>query len=167
MIKLPDLSALKAVVKRTLRPRTKWGRVALWSSGLSVLLYALGWLRSFGSSMKPGGWTEFFALIFAFSALRLVTPWVWRRVMWRLRYRLMVTYLFIGVIPIVLLLTMAGVGGYLFAGQFATYAAISNLQAALQFLETPNDALAAQLAAMNRSGKQINKLPENFSTCRA
>jgi len=28
----------------------------------------------------------------------------------------------------VLLLMMAGLGGYLFAGQFATYVAISNLQ---------------------------------------
>ena len=107
MIKLPDLSALKALVKRTLRPRTKWGRVTLWSGGLSVLLYALGWLTGSRSSAKPGGWTVFFALIFAFCALRLVARWAWRRVMWRLRYRLIVTYVFIGVIPIVLLLLMA------------------------------------------------------------
>ena len=64
--------------------------------------------------------------------------------MWRLRHRLIVTYIFIGVIPVVLLMLMAGLSGRLFAGQFATYAAISNLQAALQYLETPNDALAAQ-----------------------
>ena len=42
------------------------------------------------------------------------------RLMWRLRNRLIVTYVFIGVIPIVLLVAMALVAGFLFAGQFAT-----------------------------------------------
>ncbi|MGA3134919.1 MAG: SpoIIE family protein phosphatase [Terracidiphilus sp.] len=162
MIKLPDLSAFKALVKRTLRPRTKWGRVTLWSGGLSVLVYLLGWLSSSGSSAKPGGWAKFFALVFALCALRLVTRWAKRLFMWRLRHRLIVTYFFIGVIPVVLLMLMAGVSGYLFAGQFATYAAISNLQAALQFLETPNDALAAQLTTMDRSGKPDKKIAGEF-----
>src|SRR5208337_199043 len=98
MIKLLNISALKALVKRTLRPRTKWGRVTLWSGGLSVLVYLLGWLSSSGSSAKPGGWAKFFALVFALCALRLVTRWAKRRFMWRLRHRLIVTYFFIGVI---------------------------------------------------------------------
>jgi sigma-B regulation protein RsbU (phosphoserine phosphatase) len=162
MIKLPDLSALKALVKRTLRPRTKWGRVALWSGGLSVLVYLLGWLSSSGSSAKPGGWAKFFALIFALCALRLVTRWAKRLFMWRLRHRLMVTYFFIGVIPVVLLLAMTALSGHLFAGQFATYAAISNLQAALQYLETPIDAQAALLASLDRSGKPDKEVAGEF-----
>ncbi|MGB9408933.1 MAG: hypothetical protein WCA89_15460, partial [Terracidiphilus sp.] len=87
---------------------------------MSVLIYALGWLMSSRSSAKPGGWTVFFALVFAFCALLLSFRWAWRNIMWRLRHRLIVTYIFIGVIPIVLLVMMAGVSGYLFAGQFAT-----------------------------------------------
>jgi hypothetical protein len=71
-----------------------------------------------------------------------------RHLMWRLRHRLIVTYIFIGVIPIVLLLLMAGVGSYLLAGQFATYIAISNLQSELRHLEAANDALAAQLSTL-------------------
>lgn len=51
------------------------------------------------------------------------------KLMWRLRHRLIVTYIFIGVIPIALLLLMVGVGNYLFAGQFATYIAISSSRA--------------------------------------
>ncbi|HME56960.1 MAG TPA: PP2C family protein-serine/threonine phosphatase [Terracidiphilus sp.] len=158
MIKLPNLSALKVLVKRTLRPRTKWGRVTLWSGGLSVLVYLYGWLSSFGSSARPGFWAKLFALIFALCVLRLVTRWAWRSFMWRLRHRLIVTYVFIGVIPVVLLLAMTLLSGHLFAGQFATYAAISNLQAALQYLETPNDALATQLASLDRSGKLDKKI---------
>ncbi|MGB9408142.1 MAG: PP2C family protein-serine/threonine phosphatase, partial [Terracidiphilus sp.] len=68
-------------------------------------------------------------------------------------HRLIVTYIFIGVIPIVLLVMMAGVSGYLFAGQFATYVAISNLQSELQHLKATNDALAVQLGVMEHSGK--------------
>ena len=162
MIKLPDLSALKALVKRTLRPRTKWGRVTLWSGGLSVLVYLLGWLSSSGSSAKPGAWAKFFALVFAFCVLWRTLRWAKRRFMWRLRHRLIVTYFFIGVIPVVLLLAMTALSGHLFAGQFATYAAISNLQAALQYLETPNDALAAQLTTMDRSGKPDKKIAGEF-----
>jgi sigma-B regulation protein RsbU (phosphoserine phosphatase) len=162
MIKLPDFSALKALVNRTLRPRTNWGRVTLWSGGLSVLVYLLGWLSSPGSYAKPGGWAKFFALIFALCALWLVARWAKRRFMWRLRHRLIVTYFFIGVIPIVLLLAMTALSGHLFAGQFATYAAISNLQAALQYLETPNDAQAARLTKMDRSGKPDKQIAGEF-----
>ena len=167
MIKLPDLSATKDRVKRLLRPRTKWGRVTLWSGGLSVLLYALGWLTGSRSSAKPNGWTVFVALIFAFCVLRIVTRWAWRRVMWRLRYRLMVTYLFIGVIPVVLLLTLVGVGIFLFAGQFATYVAISNLQSELQHLEAENDALAVQLGTLARSGESEKQIAAGLSTISA
>ena len=58
--------------------------------------------------------------------------------MWRLRNRLIVTYVFIGVIPIILLVAMALLAGYLFAGQFATYVAMADLQSELQHLESAN-----------------------------
>jgi len=167
MTKHPSLSALKARVSRTPRPKTMWGRVMLWSGGLSILVYVLGWLSSSGTNTKPGGWAKFFALVFAFCALRFVFRWVKRRVMWRLRYRLMVTYIFIGVIPIVLLMLMAGVGCFLFAGQFATYVAISNLQSELQHLEAENDALAVQLGSLARSGESEKQLAAGFSTVSA
>ena len=79
--------------------------------------------------------------------------WVRRRLMWRLRNRLIVTYVFIGVIPIILLVTMALLAGYLFAGQFATYVASADLQSELQHLESANTALAAQLRSLVRTGR--------------
>jgi phosphoserine phosphatase RsbU/P len=63
----------------------------------------------------------------------------------------------------VLLLLMAGVGSYLLAEQFATYIAISNLQSELQHLETANDALAAQLSALEQLGKLNEKIAREFS----
>ena len=84
--------------------------------------------------------------------------------MWRLRHRLIVTYIFIGVIPIVLLSLMAGVGSLMFAGQFATYIEISDLQSALQHLEAANDALAAQLSTLERSGKLNEQIAGELTT---
>ena len=47
--------------------------------------------------------------------------WARAKMLWRLRNRLIVTYVFIGVIPVVLLVALAVGSFYLFAGQFATY----------------------------------------------
>jgi sigma-B regulation protein RsbU (phosphoserine phosphatase) len=136
--------------RRILRPRTKLGRTTLWFGGLSVLFIALRWITG---SLPLGGWAAFVTFVFAFCALWLTFRWALRHLMWRLRNRLIVTYVFIGIVPIALLLLMAGVGSYLFAGQFATYIVISNLHSALQSLEAVNDSLAAQVNALEHSGK--------------
>jgi len=46
--------------------------------------------------------------------------WIFNRVLWTVRSRLIVTCLLMGLAPIVLFGTLAGVAGYLFCGQFAT-----------------------------------------------
>jgi phosphoserine phosphatase RsbU/P len=126
-----------------LYPGTKLGRITLWSGGLSLLLFFL----------SLNGWAEFFAVVFTFGVLWFSFGWAWRHVMWRLRHRLIVTYIFIGVIPIALLLAMAGIVGYLFAGQFAAYIVTSDLQATLRHLDAANEGLAKQLSVLERSGK--------------
>ena len=73
--------------------------------------------------------------------------------MWRLRNRLIVTYVFIGVIPVILLVAMGLLAGFLFAGQFATYVAMSDLQSELQHLEATNRSLAWQFRNLVRDGK--------------
>jgi len=167
MIKLPDLSALKAVIKRTLRPRTKWGRVALWSGGLGVLLNAQRWMTGAAPGSRLAIWANSVTLVFIVCALRLTFRWVRRRVMWRLRYRLIVTFIFIGVIPVVLLLTMVGVSNYLFAGQFADYVAITNLQTALRHLDAENEAMAVRWSSLSPSVESEKQLAAGLSTVAA
>jgi phosphoserine phosphatase RsbU/P len=75
-----------------------------------------------------------------------------QRFMWRLRNRLIVTYVFIGVIPLVLLATMGVVAGYLFAGQFSTFVVNTDLRNELFRLESANRSLTYQAAgALKRS----------------
>jgi phosphoserine phosphatase RsbU/P len=164
MINLPEFSAVRARVMRTLRPSTKLGRTTLWLGGLSVLLIVLRWITGSTSGSKLSGWVTFVTIVFAFCAFLLTFRWAGPHLMWRLRHRLIVTYIFIGVIPIVLLLLMAGVGSYLFAGQFATYIAISKLQSELQHLEAANDALAAQLSTLERSGNLNERIAGELAT---
>ena len=90
--------------------------------------------------------------------------WVRRQLMWRLRNRLIVTYVFIGVIPIVLLVMMGLLAGYLFAGQFATYVAMSDLQSELRHLESANRSLAMQFRSLARSEKLNEQLAAEISS---
>ncbi len=60
-----------------------------------------------------------------------------KRVIWRLRYRLLVAYLFIAVVPIVLIVVLVGVGAYVFTGQIAAYLVTAELERRTRGLEDP------------------------------
>ena len=137
-----------AKVKRILLPATRWARATVWTGILSLLLWTDTLL-----GQRLGGWAAFTTLVFALLGLILGFRVGFRPLLWRLRNRLIVTYLFIGVMPILLLLGMGGLAGYLFAGQFATYVATSDFSSELLHLQAANDALAAQLIPLENSGK--------------
>ena len=153
MWKLRSMDAIKVRAMKTLRPKTKMGRLTLWSGGLTLCVVLLHLAEGLPLRSLMSGWADFFFIDFLFCAWWVSCRWVWRKMMWRLRYRLLVTYVFMGFIPIVLLLLLVGVAAYLFAGQFAGYVAISNLQSASLHLRAENDVLASHLSALERSGK--------------
>ncbi len=144
---------------RILRPAGKWARITVWVGGLSLLL----WLVDLVPGMRLGGWASFVTLIFLFFFFVWLCRWGYRPLLWRLRNRLIVTYLFIGVIPILLLMLMFGLAGYLFGGQFATYVTISDLHSELLHLQAANDALAAQLFPLGTSGKLNEPIAEQYT----
>lgn len=82
--------------------------------------------------------------------------WFRAHVMWSVRNRLIVTYLFIGGVPVTLVLLMVVISAYFLTGQFAAFLPVSAIQAELKRLQAAN-ASAAQLvakrpAAENSSG---------------
>ena len=157
-IELLKSSAVRARLTRTMRPTTKWGRATLWLGILCLLLWSAD---LFGA--RVDGWATLTTLVFLFVALVIFCRWGYRPLLWRLRNRLIVTYLFIGVMPILLLLLMGGLASYLFAGQFATYVVISDLHSELQHLQAANDALAAQLFPLEKSGKLDERIAGEFT----
>ena len=131
-LKLPNSAEVKLLLRRVLRPKSKLGKTTLWFGGLALILQLLQWITRSPPGTMLSGWATFIVFVFAACGSLMLLRWVRRQLMWRLRNRLIVTYVFIGVIPIVLLVAMALLAGYLFAGQFATYVAMADLQADLQ-----------------------------------
>lgn len=128
------------------------GRAARW--GVANLKYALA---LFALQMLilvlrlPGsGVVQALAISAALMAILLLGiaafGWVRQKLLWRLRNRLIVTYVFIGVIPALLLIAMGAIAFYLFAGQFANYVITSEITTELRNLEATNVATAHSLA---------------------
>jgi len=131
-------------------------RGACYSLGLAVALFALEMLLKLVApkwSDSLGGWVKFLlfdaALLFSIVAFRGLK----RKVLWRLRNRLIVTYVFIGVIPAVLLVAMAFITIYLFAGQFASFVVTSDINSQLRSMQAVNAAMSNELAARIEKGQ--------------
>ncbi|MBV8207827.1 MAG: SpoIIE family protein phosphatase, partial [Acidobacteria bacterium] len=107
-----------------------------------------------------GGWARGLSFPTVVLALVLLLRFVRRHVLWRLRNRLIVTYVFIGVIPVVLLVLMALLAGYFFAGQFATFLATSDLRSEVSAVGAANGEAAAQVAAELRNGISSDRIAD-------
>src|SRR5271167_458540 len=162
--KFPDSTELKARLRRVLRPKTKLGKTTLWFGGLALVLELLRLITRSPSGTLLSGWTGFILYVFIVCGIFMGFRWVRQRLLWRLRNRLIVTYTFIGVIPILLLVAMALIAGYLFAGQFATYVASAELQSELHHLESANTSLAVQLHSLARKGAMTEQLASEIAS---
>lgn len=153
----PKLSNLRPWLEMNgLFPKGRLALITLYLLGLDVILYLLD--RTTGLARSPwgrnlGGWIIFLSAVIVALFCVLAARWASSRLLWRLRNRLIVTYVFIGVIPLVLLLGLAGLAFYLFAGQFATYIVTTRLHVELQSLHASNAVLARELASDLKEGR--------------
>jgi sigma-B regulation protein RsbU (phosphoserine phosphatase) len=136
-------------------PEGRVARLACYLAGMAGVLYALQKLlglfaRSWGEHL--GGWVGFLAFTAGVLFFVLAFRWLRRRILWRLRNRLIVTYVFIGVIPAVLLVAMALITLYGLAGQFAVFVVTSEIHSQLRSLEAANAAVSNELAARLERG---------------
>jgi sigma-B regulation protein RsbU (phosphoserine phosphatase) len=69
-----------------------------------------------------------------------------KQLLWRLRNRLIVSYLFIAVVPISLLLALVAIGGYMFMGQVAIYSILQELGKRVSSGAPPSEELFSGLA---------------------
>lgn len=138
-------------------PRSWLARNTCYVLAVDLLLLALERILGiFGSSWGKslGGWVDALNVTVLVSLVILGYRWLKSRILWRLRNRLIVTYVFIGVIPVVLLVTLAVASFYLFAGQFATFIVTSGLKSKLESLQATNTAIAHEVAGRwQRGGK--------------
>ena len=135
-------------------PESRLARVAIFFLGLDLASIfvekILGiWKPSFSQSL--GGWVSLFTAVFFVLFAILAYRWLKSKLLWRLRNRLIVTYVFIGVTPVVLLIALALGSLYLFAGQFATFIVTSEIKSELESLQSANLAIGHELAARLRA----------------
>ena len=95
------------------------------------------------------GFLGFAAIVYF--VVRLV-PWVRTRVLWSLRNRLIVAYLFMAVVPVVLLVTMIGIATYLFYLQLGAHLLNDAVQQSRQIIDTDAEPLPA---AIERQARQL------------
>jgi len=139
-----------------LLPTSRLARAACYLLGLDLLLFALqksfALVKvSYGQALS--GWVGLLSFLAIILFTLLAIRWLKARLLWRLRNRLIVTYIFIGVIPVVLVMAMAFITIYLFAGQFANFVVTSELDSRLRSLQSVNAAIANELAARLEHGQ--------------
>jgi sigma-B regulation protein RsbU (phosphoserine phosphatase) len=122
-------------------PQGKIHRGAFW---LLVLYLALSVGRLLPHSL--GMLFQVLSLIALFLLVLFCIPLLWRwvfgRLLWKVRNRLVVTYLLMGLAPVVLFVTLALILMYVFSGQFAIFAALAEVDAELSHLSAENRGFA-------------------------
>src|SRR6202795_3655843 len=138
-------------------PRSRIAWAALYVLALDLLLFAVQRLtRHVSPSMSAslGGWVTFLSLLAIVLLAIAGFRWLRSQLLWRLRNRLIVTYVFIGVIPVFLLVMISLITLYLLAGQFASFVVTSDITAHLRSMEAANRAIVSHLAThISGSGK--------------
>jgi phosphoserine phosphatase RsbU/P len=131
-------------------PTSKVGRIAWFLLGMDALLFVIqklfGWIKP-AYAQEFSGWVGFLTFVatvlFGFLAFR----WLKAKALWRLRNRLIITYVFIGFIPLVLLVALGLGSFYLFAGQFSTFIVTTGLNSELGSLSAANSTMARHLSS--------------------
>ena len=95
-------------------------------------------------------------IVVGLALLATGAPFAWRlvrqRLLWSLRNKLLLTYLLIGVAPLVLLLTLTMISTYIAAGQFAIHLVDSRIQDDIAHLSHENEQSVMRFAAEPNGG---------------
>jgi sigma-B regulation protein RsbU (phosphoserine phosphatase) len=137
-----------------------WTQLPLWLRlvwGAVALSFLLAYLPG-----QLGGLATFLRWPILLIAVLVSIPVVYRAaqhgMLWRLRNKLILTYLLIGLTPVVLFFTLVFLSAYVAAGQFAIHLAASHLQLQLDSMGTTDAGMAFGLARRLENGASIESL---------
>jgi phosphoserine phosphatase RsbU/P len=134
-------------------------RAGLYVVALDILLVFVKLLAgtfSARAAANLGGWVTFLTslaiILFGIVGFR----WLRGQLLWRLRNRLIVTYVFIGVIPVILLVAISIITLYLLAGQFASFVVTSEIDSHLRSTAASSRTIAHLLETRLSREKSVN-----------
>src|ERR1700722_2941978 len=110
------------------------GRAGVAFLAFLLLFFALDYFA-------PLSGVKFLAAVGVFITALWLTICLLRKAVWRLRNRLIVTYMFIAGVPIVLIAALASMGGYLLISQLAVYLVTSELGRRIESLDTAAESI--------------------------
>ena len=130
------------------RPPTGVAGAVFWLALGFGLLWLLRLAPSGGALL---GWMQ---LLVGLALLCLAVPLAWRllhqHLLWSLRNKLILTYLLIGLAPVVLFVTFAAISAYIAAGQFSIHLADTRMHQQLDEIGVQNSSRASGMARMMR-----------------
>jgi sigma-B regulation protein RsbU (phosphoserine phosphatase) len=158
-MRLISLELESKLREKRLWPQSWIAWAALYALALDLLLYAAQWLMRRASPAAPAsltGWVIFLSLATVLLLTIAGFRWARSQLLWRLRNRLIVTYVFIGVIPVFLLAMISLTTLYLFALQFADSTITTDITTHLRNMEAANLAIASHMAAQIADGGKLD-----------
>jgi sigma-B regulation protein RsbU (phosphoserine phosphatase) len=127
------------VVLRRLSPLD---RIAL---AIVILYVVFRVARAFGRAIPFTSFLGFLAFVAVLYFVVRLMPWVRTKLLWRLRSRLVVAYVFIAVVPVILLLSMVGLGAYSLYLQLGAHLLQDDLQERVSTVSAEGDAIAGAI----------------------
>jgi sigma-B regulation protein RsbU (phosphoserine phosphatase) len=126
-------------------PQGRVHRIAFWLFAFYLFL-SVGRLLPGTAGLFFAGFSVFTLLALIVFCIPLLWRWIFGRLLWKVRNRLVVTYLLMGLAPVVLFATLASILLYIFSGQFAIFAANTEISSELADISAANRAFSVHLA---------------------
>src|SRR3954465_15943514 len=148
-------------VSRRFIPQTRLAQLAAYATAIAFLFgllwHVLLWTGGNEGAISFAFWwynaTRIVAGILLFA---LLIRWIRQRFLWSLRRRLLVTYFFIGVIPIVLLAILATTAFYFIGNQYAASVVSADLHGELNALRVGTNMLAGEASIAKKPGALVD-----------
>jgi sigma-B regulation protein RsbU (phosphoserine phosphatase) len=108
----------------------RWGRFTAWVCAYGAALWVVDRFYRASGGAPALLWAVFWicALVAGVYYLARLLRFVRTRLLWRLRRRLVVTYILIGVVPISLIVLLVFLGSFIINGQFAAFLVVLRLR---------------------------------------
>ncbi len=121
--------------------KSRWKRFGKLEKTFSVLVVVYFVLLLVAPASSFASFFQFTTVFLALWILFRLARTGLRQAIWRLRNRLIVTYLLIAVVPILLILALVGLGAYMLAAQMAVYIARNELDRTVTSMHAATDVL--------------------------
>ncbi len=147
-------------------PHTRLAIATLYLAGIEAVLLLLQGLLRLGGALQAAaalsGWTAFLGWAVSILLLVLALRWLRDNVMWSVRNRLIVTYLFIGGVPVTLAVSIALLAGYLVLGDLAIFSTVSEIKAEANRLSAANAAAEEEITRHSSTPEKIAATDKSF-----